>query len=60
MIMSTSNEEQPTGQAANIREEQQTQAAGTVPASFVGKGEPGREDKPEDALEEPGTWDDEV
>jgi hypothetical protein len=46
--------------AANIREEQQAQAAGTVPASYVGGGAASPEDKPEDALEEPGTWDDEV
>ncbi|MEO8284516.1 MAG: hypothetical protein ABI568_14130 [Pseudarthrobacter sp.] len=48
------------GRAANIREEQQTQAAGTVPASYVGSGDPDQERKPEDALGEPGTWDDEV
>jgi len=46
--------------AANIREEQQAHAAGTVPASFVGSGEPGRQDKPEEARDEPGTWDDEL
>ncbi|MDQ0730669.1 hypothetical protein [Arthrobacter sp. B1I2] len=46
--------------AANIREEQQAHAAGTVPASYVGGGEAGQEQKPEEALEEPGTWDDEV
>jgi hypothetical protein len=46
--------------AANIREEQQAHAAGTVPASYVGGEEKAREDKPEEALEEPGTWDDEV
>jgi hypothetical protein len=46
--------------AGNIREEQQAHAAGTVPASYSGSGEPPREDKPEDALQEPGTWDDEV
>lgn len=47
-------------EAANIREEQQTHAAGTVPASYVGSGEPGQEHKPEEALEEPGTWDGDV
>ncbi|WP_066289499.1 hypothetical protein [Arthrobacter sp. B6] len=47
-------------EAGNIREEQQTQAAGTVPASYVGSGDPGAEHKPEDAVREPGTWDDEV
>lgn len=46
--------------AGNIREEQQAHAAGTVPASYTGSGEPPREHKPEDALQEPGTWDDEV
>lgn len=46
--------------AANIREEQQAHAGGTVPASYVGSGEPGQQDKPEEALEEPGTWDDEL
>ena len=30
------------GQAGNIREEQLTQAAGTVPAAYVGSGDPGR------------------
>ncbi|MGN8132178.1 hypothetical protein [Paenarthrobacter sp. 22069] len=46
--------------AANIREEQQAHAAGTVPASYVGGGDGAPEHKPEEALEEPGTWDDEV
>ena len=46
--------------AGNIREEQQAHAAGTVPASYAGSGQPSQEDKPEDALQEPGTWDDEV
>lgn len=46
--------------AGNIREEQQAHAAGTVPASYSGSGEAPTERKPEDALEEPGTWDDEV
>ncbi|TLM72200.1 hypothetical protein [Pseudarthrobacter sp. NamB4] len=46
--------------AGNIREEQQVHAAGTVPASFAGSGEPPSEHKPEEALSEPGTWDDEV
>ncbi|MGX5716605.1 hypothetical protein [Arthrobacter sp. MAHUQ-56] len=50
--------EQPS--AANIREEQQAHAAGTVPASYVGGGASGQEHKPEEAVEEPGTWDDEV
>jgi hypothetical protein len=48
------------GRAANIREEQQTQAAGVVPASYVGSGDPEVGHKPEDAVHEPGTWDDEV
>jgi hypothetical protein len=46
--------------ATNIREEQQTHAAGTVPASYSGSGEPPEGHKPEEALQEPGTWDDEV
>ncbi|TQJ34050.1 hypothetical protein [Arthrobacter sp. SLBN-122] len=46
--------------ASNIREEQQAHAAGTVPASYVGGEEAAREPEPEDALKEPGTWDDEV
>ncbi|WP_458113984.1 hypothetical protein M1D88_07870 [Arthrobacter sp. R1-13] len=44
---------------ANIREEQQTHAGGTVPAAYVGSGDPGQEHKPEQAVEESGTWDDE-
>ncbi|MDQ0755026.1 hypothetical protein [Arthrobacter sp. B3I4] len=47
------------GQAGNIRDEQMTHAAGTVPAAYVGSGDPGAEDKPEDAVDA-GTWDDEV
>ncbi|CCQ44395.1 putative uncharacterized protein [Pseudarthrobacter siccitolerans] len=46
--------------ASNIREEQQAHAAGTVPASYSGRGEPPQEHKPEEALGEPGTWDDDV
>ena len=46
--------------AANIREEQQAHAAGTVPASYVGGGEAVREQAPEEVLDEPGTWDGEV
>ncbi|UTT69155.1 hypothetical protein NMQ03_18490 [Arthrobacter sp. DNA4] len=51
--------------AANIREEQQVHAAGTVPAAYVGGGDAAgankpEESKPEEALGEPGTWDDEV
>ena len=46
--------------AGNIREEQQAHAAGTVPASYSGSSGPTQGDKPEDALQEPGTWDDEV
>jgi len=46
--------------ASNIREEQQAHAPGTVPASYVGGEETVRDHKPEEALEEPGTWDDEV
>jgi len=47
------------GRAGNIREEQLTQAAGTVPAAYVGSGDPNAEDKPEDAVDA-GTWDDET
>ncbi|MDQ0767545.1 hypothetical protein QF031_000294 [Pseudarthrobacter defluvii] len=50
--------EQPGAQ--NIREEQQTHAAGTVPASYVGGEEAATEPEPEDALKDQGTWDDEV
>jgi len=46
--------------AKNIREEQQTQAGGTVPASYIGSGDPDAERKPEDAAQDAGTWDDEV
>ena len=46
--------------AANIREEQQAHAAGTVPASYVGSGAADQEGKPEEAVDEPGTWDDEA
>ena len=47
------------GRAGNIREEQLTQAAGTVPAAYVGSGGPDAEDKPEDAADT-GMWDDET
>lgn len=47
------------GSAGNIREEQQTQAAGTVPAAYIGSGDPTSDDKPEDAAGA-GGWDDEV
>ena len=47
------------GQAGNIREEQLTQAGGTVPAGYVGSGDPEAEDKPEDAADA-GMWDDET
>lgn len=43
------------GKAANIREEQGTHAAGAVPAAFIGGDEPG--DKPEDAADNSGHWD---
>lgn len=46
--------------AGNIREEQQAHAPGTVPASYTGSGAPAQEHKPEEALKEPGTWDDDV
>ena len=48
-----------TGRAGNIRAEQLTQAAGTVPAAYVGSGDPEAEDKPEDAADA-GMWDDET
>ncbi|MFP5311019.1 MAG: hypothetical protein ACLGH7_01180 [Actinomycetes bacterium] len=43
--------------ASNIREEQQAHAAGTVPASYVGGENAADTPKPEDALDEPETWD---
>lgn len=36
----------------NIREKQQTQAGGAVPAGYVGSGDPAADRKPEDALTE--------
>ncbi|BCW68488.1 hypothetical protein NicSoilB4_32510 [Arthrobacter sp. NicSoilB4] len=48
------------GQAGNIREEQLTQTAGTVPAAYVGSGDSEAEDKPEDAADTTGMWDDET
>ncbi|UZX04827.1 hypothetical protein F8G81_21205 [Arthrobacter sp. CDRTa11] len=51
------------GTATNIREEQQTQAPGTVPASYVGSGgQAGQtaEPKPEEAADESGMWDDQA
>ncbi|MBT2532734.1 hypothetical protein J7E83_11485 [Arthrobacter sp. ISL-48] len=48
------------GTASNIREEQQTQAPGTVPASYVGSGDPDAEHKPEEAVDESGMWDDQA
>ena len=44
-----------SGPASNIREQQGTHAAGAVPAAFVGSGDPG--DKPEDAADNSGHWD---
>jgi hypothetical protein len=46
------------GDAHNIREEQLTQAAGTVPASYVGSGSDAGH-KPEEAADETGMWDSE-
>jgi len=46
--------------ADNIREEQQSHAAGTVPASYVGGEEAAREPESEDAPKEQEAWDDEV
>lgn len=48
-----------TGNPHNIREEQLTQAAGTVPASYVGSGASGSGPKPEEAADESGMWDSE-
>jgi hypothetical protein len=45
--------------AGNIRDEQLTHAAGTVPAAYVGSGDPEANDKPEEAAEA-GTWDEEL
>ena len=47
------------GQAGNIREDQLTQAAGTVPAAYVGSGDADAEDKPEDAADA-GMWDEDA
>lgn len=47
------------GRAGNIREEQGTHAAGTVPAAYIGSGGPGSEGKPEDAVDAEG-WDEDV
>lgn len=47
---------EPTHNAENIREEQGTHAAGTVPAAYLGgSGQDGR--RPEDALNEPDAAD---
>ncbi|WP_346958011.1 hypothetical protein [uncultured Arthrobacter sp.] len=53
-------EQADSGSAGNIREEQLTQAAGTVPAAYVGSGDPTSGDKPEDAVDSAGGWDDET
>jgi hypothetical protein len=53
-------EQADSGRAGNIREEQMTQAAGTVPAAYVGSGDPASDDKPEDAVDAGGGWDDET
>ena len=51
------------GHAGNIREEQMTHAAGTVPAAYVGPGDgdgdADAEGRPEDAVDA-GTWDADV
>jgi hypothetical protein len=47
------------GNAHNIREEQLTQAAGTVPASYVGSGASDSAPKPEEAADESGMRDSE-
>ncbi|MCU1539579.1 MAG: hypothetical protein JWM01_526, partial [Arthrobacter sp.] len=46
-------------QAGNIREEQLTHAAGTVPAAYVGSGDSEAKDKPEEAAEG-GMWDEDA
>ncbi|WP_323959759.1 hypothetical protein GC088_14675 [Arthrobacter sp. JZ12] len=43
------------GGAANIREQQGTHAAGAVPAAYVGGNDSA--DKPEDAADNSGHWD---
>jgi hypothetical protein len=48
-----------TPKAGNIREEQLTHAAGTVPAAYVGSGDPEAKDKPEEAAEA-GMWDEDA
>jgi hypothetical protein len=48
-----------TPQAGNIREEQLTHAAGTVPAAYVGSGDPEAKDKPEEAAGA-GMWDEDA
>lgn len=45
------------GAAHNIREEQLTQAGGTVPASYVGSGAPDAGHQPEEAADDSGMWD---
>ena len=47
------------GNAHNIREEQLTQAAGTVPASYLGSGASDSGPNPEEAADESGLWDSE-
>jgi hypothetical protein len=52
-----------TNTATNIREQQQTQAPGTVPAAYVGSGgQDGQtsQPKPEEAADESGMWDDQA
>lgn len=46
---------EPTHNAENIREEQGTHAAGTVPAAYLGGS--GHGQRPEDALNEPDAAD---
>lgn len=53
------NRAEPRGQgnAANIREDMETHAGGTVPAAYTGSGSPDKAAHPEDALRERTAWD---
>jgi hypothetical protein len=46
-----------TGDADNIRDEQQTHFGGAVPPAYVGSGDPENEHKPEEAADDSGNWD---
>jgi hypothetical protein len=53
------NRAEPLGQgnAANIREDLETHAGGTVPAAYTGSGSGEKAVHPEDALDERTGWD---